>query len=136
MNNRKGFTLVEVIAVVVILGVILMIAVPSITGLSNRSKEKRMIEDAKMFITLVQSKIESDTSIYPTEGSKFYLSYIDTKNLTESPYGFEYNPDKSNVAVSNCNEETYICGTYEVYLTDGKKIATGTIDDITVSDVE
>ena len=37
--NNKGFTLVEVIAVVVILSVLSLLIVPSISGLLNRSKE-------------------------------------------------------------------------------------------------
>ena len=37
--DNKGFTLVEVIAVVVILSVLSLLIVPSISGLLNRSKE-------------------------------------------------------------------------------------------------
>ena len=38
--NKKGFTLVEVIMVVVILGIIIGIAVPSYIAVSNNIKEK------------------------------------------------------------------------------------------------
>ena len=38
--NKKGFTLVELIGVVVILGIIIGIAVPSYIAVSNNIKEK------------------------------------------------------------------------------------------------
>lgn len=114
MNNRKGFTLVEVIAVVVILGVILMIAVPSITGLSNRSKEKQITEDAKMFEELVKAKIESDTTITIEKGgtAKFTLKSIEGK------LSADYDEDNSYVEVSDCdyNNNKYSCRTYNTYL--------------------
>lgn len=117
MNNRKGFTLVEVIAVVVILGVILMIAVPSITGLSNRSKKKQITEDAKMFEELVKAKIESDTTIEisGTATAKFTLKSIEGK------LSADYDEDYSYVEVSGCgynnnNNNKYSCSTYKTYL--------------------
>ena len=116
MNNRKGFTLVEVIAVVVILGVILMIAVPSITGLSNRSKEKQITEDAKMFEELVKAKIESDTTITIEIGgtARFTLKSIEGK------LSADYDEDNSYVEVSGCdyndNDNKYSCSTYNTYL--------------------
>ena len=38
MNNKKGFTLVELLAVIVILGVLTAIAVPSVLGISKKIK--------------------------------------------------------------------------------------------------
>ena len=112
MNNRKGFTLVEVIAVVVILGVVLMIAVPSITGLSNRSKEKQITEDAKMFEELVKAKIESDTTIKISGTAKFTLKSIEGK------LSADYDEEHSYVEVSGCgyNNNKYSCSTYKTYL--------------------
>lgn len=40
MKNRKGFTLVELLAVIVILGIIALIAVPNVLGTLNKSKGK------------------------------------------------------------------------------------------------
>ena len=39
--NKKGFTLVELLVVIVILGVIMSIAIPSITSSIERSKDKQ-----------------------------------------------------------------------------------------------
>lgn len=47
LNNEKGLTLVELLAVIVILGIIAAIAVPSIGGIIQGSREKAVIADAQ-----------------------------------------------------------------------------------------
>ncbi len=46
MKNKKGFTLVELLAVIVLLGVLIAIAVPSVLGISKKIKEN--MYDAKL----------------------------------------------------------------------------------------
>jgi type IV pilus assembly protein PilA len=50
-GNKKGFTLVELLAVIVILAVILAIAVPSISGMINSAKRSSFEDDTKMILT-------------------------------------------------------------------------------------
>ena len=56
MKNRKGFTLIELIVVIVILGLLLAILVPSVMNAKNRAQEtaydftvKRLYEAAVLF---------------------------------------------------------------------------------------
>ena len=58
LKNKKGVTLVELLAVVVILGIIAAIAVPTIGGLINRQKQRaaeatydQIVEAAKLYAT-------------------------------------------------------------------------------------
>ena len=54
-------------AVIVILGVILTIALPSINGVVNRSKLNRLEEAAETFVSLAKQKLIKDVSIdYPS----------------------------------------------------------------------
>ena len=46
MRNEKGFTLVELLAVIVILAVIALIATPIILGLINESRQKAAADSA------------------------------------------------------------------------------------------
>jgi prepilin-type N-terminal cleavage/methylation domain-containing protein len=39
LNNRKGFTLVELVLVIAIIGIIAVIALPSILGAPSRARD-------------------------------------------------------------------------------------------------
>lgn len=56
MSNRKGFTLVELLAVVVILSIILLIAVPSVSRIISKSKDNAYISTAKAYIGAARYK--------------------------------------------------------------------------------
>ena len=45
MNRKKGFTLVELLAVIIVLGLILVIAVPSVNKYLKSSKEILFFDD-------------------------------------------------------------------------------------------
>lgn len=114
MKNNKGFTLVETIAVIIILGVILSIAVPSITNVVKSTNKNRMISDAETFISEVKEYVESDTIGNTPSDNKYTLEDIKGKTkLSKSPYGEEY---KKNSYVDITN--------YSVCLTDGEYKAT------------
>ena len=51
LKTKKGFTLVELLAVIVILAIILAIAVPGISNMMDNSKKSAFEADAKMIIT-------------------------------------------------------------------------------------
>lgn len=114
MKNDKGFTLVETIAVIIILGVVLSIAVPSITNVVKSTNKNRMISDAETFISEVKEYVESDTIGNTPSDNKYTLEDIKGKTkLSKSPYGEEY---KKNSYVDITN--------YSVCLTDGDYKAT------------
>ena len=120
MKNNKGFTLVQTIAVIIILGVVLSIAVPSITNVVKSTNKNRMISDAETFISEVKEYVESDTIGNTPKDNKYKLVNIKSK-LSKSPYGKEY---KKNSYVDITN--------YSVCLTDGEYQATTEEGSITV----
>lgn len=123
MKNNKGFTLVETIAVIIILGVVLSIAVPSITNVVKSTNKNRMISDAETFISEVKEYVESDTIGNTPKDNKYKLVNIKSK-LSKSPYGRNYNMESSFVIINN--------NSYTVCLTDDKYKATTEEGSITV----
>ena len=123
MKNNKGFTLVETIAVIIILGVVLSIAVPSITNVVKSTNKNRMISDAETFVSEVKEYVESDT--IGNTSNEYTLEDIKGKTkLSKSPYGEEY---KKNSYVDITN--------YSVCLTDGEyQAATGENGEIEVKE--
>jgi type IV pilus assembly protein PilA len=56
-NNKKGFTLVELLAVIVILAIILAIAVPSISNMMGSAKKSAFEDNVKLIIKGIDYKV-------------------------------------------------------------------------------
>ena len=48
MSNKSGFTLVEILAVIIILGLLMTIAIPSVNKVSTQVKQKMLNTKAKL----------------------------------------------------------------------------------------
>ena len=79
-NNKKlkAFTLVELLAVIVILGVLLVIAVPNVIGAINTSKKKALVNIANNIIQETQKKYANDIDQY----GKYFANYSGDIEIT------------------------------------------------------
>lgn len=103
--NRKGFTLVELLGVVVILSIIMMIAIPNITSVLKRSERDSYIADAKKFVSQVEYELRKGNINKPssTELVKITLGYLSTNEVKRNPDGVEYHLTNSYVVVARKN---------------------------------
>ncbi|MGX6442930.1 prepilin-type N-terminal cleavage/methylation domain-containing protein [Neobacillus sp. K501] len=63
LKEQKGLTLIELLAVIVILGIIAAIAIPSINNVINNSKEKAKIAEAIQVIDAARLAYTDNNSI-------------------------------------------------------------------------
>ena len=101
-NNKKGFTLVELLAVIVILALIMGIAVVSIGGVLSSSREKTYRETAASLINAVRQKLYLDGSIAPN--TYWVTPAALERGGATSPYGgsYNYNTGEGGCASSVC----------------------------------
>lgn len=84
---KKGFTLVELLAVIVVLGIILVIAVPNILNLINKAKIDAYERQKDLIITVARNYIiNSGNQIAWTDDvSEIYLKDLQDANLIDNP---------------------------------------------------
>ena len=98
--NNKGFTLVELLAVIVILSIILVIAVPSVNRYIKQSKEKAYKVQISELLDAVESYANMNNEILPENDDeiiKITLGQLKiegiVKNDTKNPYNDKYFDD-------------------------------------------
>ena len=102
-KNNKGFTLVEIIGVVVIIGVIMLIAIPAVSSYIVSSRKSSYISNVSAFIETVRGEYQmknfgsflydDEVMIVPIEAIT-----LDDGDNVETPFG-TYNYEKSYIAI-------------------------------------
>src|SRR5579875_2101714 len=77
-------TLIELLAVIVILGIISAIAIPSILGLMDNSKKDAHVANARQMINSAKMAVSGDSSLQPKD--KDHPVYITLKYLEDKGY--------------------------------------------------
>ena len=105
--KENGFTLVELIAVLVILSILAMLAAPNVINLMQSGKEGSFISDAEEMVSTAtymyktQNTRGFEGSVFIQSGTNQYkilMSNINGDIPETDPYGYKY--DKTNSYVS------------------------------------
>ncbi len=148
-NNKKGFTLVELLAVIVVLAIVMSLAVVAITNVLDTTRKNSFVADARSFLEGAHNLVSGDaaSSFFGSEAGEYAPSCsvaaggtkfipIDSINLerggTRSPYGNQYQKGSGGPVadapasgsfvkvVSTVDKDTNDCTyAYSIYLTDG-----------------
>lgn len=97
LRDEKGFTLIEILLVVIIIGLIASLAIPNLMGRFERSKE----EIAKAQVELLSSGVQSfmlDVGRCPKDLQELIQSsdpkwrgpYLSKKEIPKDPWGRDY----------------------------------------------
>ncbi|MBE2911930.1 prepilin-type N-terminal cleavage/methylation domain-containing protein [Anoxybacillus flavithermus] len=86
IRNEKGLTLIELLAVIVILGIIAAIAIPSIGGLIDNSKKDAHVANAQQMINAAKIAVTADKDLIPANGKAktISLKYLEDKGYLET----------------------------------------------------
>ncbi|MBE6158157.1 MAG: prepilin-type N-terminal cleavage/methylation domain-containing protein [Firmicutes bacterium] len=124
-TNQKGFTLAELLAVIVIMCVLALIGIPTVTKYISNSKKSAYITTVKSYVSAVEKAYNSDMLDCSGDVGKFYVDFSDAKKLMEngkSPYGGEI---KGNIRINVANNGE---PTFSVFSRDDKNTGTSLIN--------
>ena len=132
-NRRKGFTLLEVITTVVILGLVALIAVPTVNRIINNSKRNLYKQQEKKLIDAAKEYLVDNSSLLPTSSKPVYIRVQQLQYNNYLDLGPIINPLDNDSMESGCikvklNKGTYVysydktCGGNRVTLADASKI--------------
>ena len=101
--NRKGFTLVELIAMLVVLGVLMAIAIPNISGIIKSNRESIGIEDINKMVRNANQKMETKKARFPAINKCVVMSlrYINNNDdFKEGLNGGQYDEMESVIVIT------------------------------------
>ena len=110
MNNKSGFTLVELLAVITIIALISLIAIPNIVGLTDGIRKDNMLDDAKRLISIAKYQVNKDYGIRVSREHIFYFNQLNVNgDITNDPDGGNYEESVSYVKYTNDGSNIKYC---------------------------
>ena len=120
--KNKGFTLTELLAMLVVLGILMAVSIPNITGMVKNQKLNIIRSDGIKMVDTMKTKIAKDNSIPRPANNEclvFSLDYLnDNDNFDKGPNGGLYSQFDSFVLFTRYNNEYK----YYVRLVEQRKI--------------
>ena len=108
MKNNKGFTLVELLAMLAVLAILMGIAIPNIVGMVSNQRLNVIRSDAIKMVDTAKVKLSKDKYITKPKNNEcvvFSLDYLnDNGNFDKGPNGGDYNQYDSFVLLTKVNK--------------------------------
>lgn len=100
-TSKKGFTLIELIVVIAILGILAAILIPQFVGFQDKARVKAAVSEAASVATAIDAYY-AESGVYPTDTTKSDLDISSAmkENITnlETDGGFTYTHDNGKQA--------------------------------------
>lgn len=124
--NKKGFTLVELLAVIVILAVLALVAMPNVTRLMNDSRKNAFITEVENFVTYAQTSYTNSqiSGTVPKGTDESLITGQIFNDVSYDYYCVSYAKLVSGGFIQKSNGDNYK-GIFEIYMpTDGTSTKT------------
>lgn len=120
-NNKKGFTLVELLAVIVVLAIIILIAMPSVMSAMDKARKNSLVTEATEIVKIAQTAYADDmmNALVPanSEGYCYSLQYLISEGYMDKNLGGTGNSATEWGSVLLTVDQNSVA-TYTVYLTN------------------
>lgn len=127
MNNNKGFTLIEILAVLIVLAMIMTIAVPAALKVRDRIGDKMLDTKVQVYCDSVLLWADGNRGLLKSGNNNFTLRDLALKNVIKPDNDDSSNPkfydrDKDHKEISNytivvvnntSNKSVYVDGLYD-----------------------
>lgn len=100
-RKREAFTLIEMIAVIAIIGILAVAILPKVNGYINEAKKVKVVDQCRKVIMAVESyNLKNDS---PLGESTIVSSAISNKGISKYLDGVEFsNLNTNNTSLKNC----------------------------------
>ena len=110
VSNKSGFTLVEIMIVVAIIGLLAAIAIPNFVKARTTSQQNACINNLRQYDGAVQQwaleNKKTSTDTYGMTSIQPYVKLDSTGNLPACPAGGNYAPGATVAATPTCTLST------------------------------
>ncbi len=124
--NKKGFTLVELLSVIVILSVIVLIATNAVVPMADSAKKQVLAMEANTLVTAAQT-------LYVQDGASSSKCYTYDELISSGLIEKEDESYTGSISIEIGENGNY---SYKIWLSNGQYMINGVSPDVTSDDVE
>ena len=137
--RKNGFTFVELLAMLTVIGIIMLVAIPNISGMLKNQRLGSLKADAMSMVEATKTKVVKDKLMVKPKAGEcvvFPLNYLDdNENITKGPNGGLYDQFDSIVVYTRVgNKYKYYVRLVEVY--KDKRIGISMLDSISIDSLK
>ena len=112
LNNKKGFTIVELVIVIAVIGILAGVLIPTFSSVTKSANESAALQEAKS--TLENILAVNNGSI--DANTKFYICNVTTGTTTTAEIKYTYSYVNNALSLDEENATTTVANANVIYL--------------------